>query len=452
MLVYRILKFLFRIAVSVFYREVYVQGRSLLPAQGPLIVAVNHPNTFMDPIVVALQLRQRSGFLANGGIFTNALLKWVFARLHLIPVYRPQDVKEGEKVDNTATFQKSHGYLLQGGTLMIFPEGSSVHEMKLRKLKTGTARIALETAAQKDFRSGLRISPVALTYSDPLFFGTRLSVVVSEPIAVDAYGDAYSADPMAAVQALTEHIRSSIQKNMVAAESKEHELLLKRIRKLYRDYLRDTSRKPLSKEDEFVMLQQIAAGIQYYEAEKPADYNRIQQRVNDYFNCLEQLELKEGLLAAGFTRYRKLLMFAGNLLLLVLFFPLCLLGLCTNYVPYKLPSIVEKSLGTDPEYRAGILMICGLIFFPLYYTLMCWLFIKFVSSHLLLLLLFIVALPVLGFFTLFYWRIVDSSAALFRYVSLSFNQQQLLHELSANRREILQELERAAAGLSASSK
>jgi glycerol-3-phosphate O-acyltransferase/dihydroxyacetone phosphate acyltransferase len=449
MLLYRILKFLLKIAVSVFYREVYVQGRSLLPDKGPLIVAVNHPNTFMDPIVVALQLVQRTGFLANGGIFANALLKWLFARLHLIPVYRPQDVKEGEKPDNTGTFQKSYDYLLNGGTLMIFPEGSSVHEMKLRKLKTGTARIALETAAQRGFQSRLKISPVSLTYSDPLFFGTKLSVVIDEPIEVDAFDSAYKADPVAAVQVLTEQMRVSIEKNMIAAESKEHELLLKRIRKLYRDYLQHAGGKQLSNSEEFTLLQQIADGIRYYETNRREDYERIQQQVNYYFDCLQQLELKEGLMAAEFSRRKKLLLFTGNLLMLVLMFPVYLLGLLTNYIPYKLPALVAKTLKTDPEYRAGILMFSGLIFFPLYYLLMGYSFAQYLTSDLLMILLFVLALPVLGFITLFYWRVVETTAALFRWVSLRFNKKQLLQELSMSRKQILEELERAAAALTA---
>ncbi|EMR03061.1 1-acyl-sn-glycerol-3-phosphate acyltransferase [Cesiribacter andamanensis] len=236
-MLYTLLKSLLRAAVWVFYKEIQVQGRELLPQKGPLLLAVNHPNTFMDPIVVALLLRQRTGFLANGGIFANAFLKWIFARLHLIPVYRPQDVKVGEPIDNSKTFQKSADYLLKGGTIMIFPEGSSVNEMKLRKLKTGTARIALETAARQHFTSGLLISPVSLTYSDPTRFHSRLYIGVGEPLAVDPYAAAYAADPVAAVQALTEQLRMRLQQNMLELDTREEELLHRRISRLYREQL-----------------------------------------------------------------------------------------------------------------------------------------------------------------------------------------------------------------------
>ena len=212
MLLYRTLRFVLRLSVWVFYKNVHVQGRELAPEKGPLIIAVNHPNTLMDPLLVAIQLRQRTGFLANAGIFANAFLKWAFARLHLIPVYRQQDVAPGQKADNASSFRKCYDYLLRGGSLMIFPEGSSVNEMKLRKLKTGTARIALETAAQKNFCSGLQILPVSLTYLDPIRFRSRLFVQIDHAIPVDAYAAAYRKDPADAVQALTEHIRELLEK------------------------------------------------------------------------------------------------------------------------------------------------------------------------------------------------------------------------------------------------
>lgn len=442
-MLYRALKGLLRIAVSIFYKEVHVQGRALLPGKGPLIVAVNHPNTLMDPLVVALQLKQRTGFLANAGIFANGLLKWIFSKLHLIPIYRQQDVKKGEAADNSASFRKCYEYLLKGGTIMIFPEGSSVNEMKLRKLKTGTARIALETAALSNFASGLQIAPVALNYTDPIRFHSRLYIRVDAPIAVDAYAEAYKADPVAAVQQLTEELTLRLEQNLIIAEQKEEETLLRRIRKLYKDQLEAEEGRPLKPQEEFILQQEIAKAIGRYQQLHPSDFHRLSGKLNDYFNKIEQANLKEGFFAVGYHPYKKLLFICMNLLLLLVLMPLYLIGLLTNYVPYILPSKIAAALGTDIEYRAGIMMLSGLVLFPLYYGLMIYLFYLFITASAITVVLFALSLPLLGFFTLYYWRIAQNTASLLRYLNLRMNKKELVEHLFVTRSDLVQELGKA---------
>lgn len=450
MLIYRTLRFVLRLSVWVFYKNVHVQGRELAPEKGPLIIAVNHPNTLMDPLLVALQLRQRTGFLANAGIFANAFLKWAFARLHLIPVYRQQDVAPGQKADNASSFRKCYDYLLGGGSLMIFPEGSSVNEMKLRKLKTGTARIALETAAQKNFCSGLLILPVSLTYLDPIRFRSRLFVQIDHAIPVDAYAAAYRKDPADAVQALTEHIHEVLEKNLVTASHKEQEVLLRRVKKVYQDHLLEKNRRRLSGEEEFSLLQQISAGMMFYQRYRQADYERIRQKITLYFDLLEKKSLKEGFFAAGFGRYKKTLFGLGNLAFLFLTSPLYVLGLLTNYLPYTLPSKIAKELGTDIEYRAGIMMLSGAFVFPIYYILINWAFHQGLNLGARITLAFSLSLPAQGFFVLYYWRVVSQSRSLLNYLRLKRkNQKQFLH-LSSLRWEIKHEFESAVSVLAAS--
>ena len=124
----------------------------------------------MDPLLVASLAEQRIGFVANAGLFTNRLLRPFLRYFHAIPIYRKKDVAPGEKRDNAEAFSKCHEYLATGGTFLIFPEGSSLYELNLREIKTGTARIALSYEASKGFAGGLRILPVALDYSDAIQF------------------------------------------------------------------------------------------------------------------------------------------------------------------------------------------------------------------------------------------------------------------------------------------
>jgi 1-acyl-sn-glycerol-3-phosphate acyltransferase len=54
LMLYAILKIIFKISLRIFFRKIEVRNQHLIPAQGPLLIAANHPNTFMDPIAQLL--------------------------------------------------------------------------------------------------------------------------------------------------------------------------------------------------------------------------------------------------------------------------------------------------------------------------------------------------------------------------------------------------------------
>jgi len=180
-MIYRGTRKIVKIALAIFFRKIVINGNHI-PENGPVILAANHPNTLMDPLIIAALTGRRIGFVANAGLFSSKIISRLFKFFHVIPIYRKKDVLPGEKPDNNASFAKCHEYLRNGGAFLIFPEGSSFHELRLREIKTGTARIALSFESQTDFQSGLKIIPIALDYSDALQFNSMVVVTVNEPI------------------------------------------------------------------------------------------------------------------------------------------------------------------------------------------------------------------------------------------------------------------------------
>ena len=65
--------------------------------------------------------------------------------------------------------------------MALFPEGHSHNEPRRLPLKTGAARIALETEARHG-PLGLKIVPVGLTYDEKGKFRSRVLVRVGDPI------------------------------------------------------------------------------------------------------------------------------------------------------------------------------------------------------------------------------------------------------------------------------
>ena len=83
--------------------------------------------------------------------------------------------------------------------MLLFPEGKSHNQPHQLPLKTGAARIALETEAKHGPR-GLQVVPVGLTYEAKDRFGSRVLVFVGDPIPVAPFAEAYRSHARTAVR------------------------------------------------------------------------------------------------------------------------------------------------------------------------------------------------------------------------------------------------------------
>ena len=124
-MLYRIFKALFYLTTKAYFRSIYVQGKELLPDEKtPVIFVANHPSSFMDSILLAVQINRPIHFLARGAVFKNKFARYVFDALHMIPIYKA-DLSPGQIHKNEQVFEKCHDYLGENKTILIFPEGSS---------------------------------------------------------------------------------------------------------------------------------------------------------------------------------------------------------------------------------------------------------------------------------------------------------------------------------------
>ena len=182
-----------RTTVRIFFRSIIIRNQESIPEKGPLLVLANHPSTFLDPIVIASLLDRKVFFLAKGELFKSKFAKWFFPKLRMIPVYRKQD-DPSQMSKNQDTFKKCFEHLEKGGAILMFPEGISITERKLRPIKTGAARIVLGAEANNDFSLNSSIVTIGLNYANPHRFNRDLFINIDNPIHVADYKKEYEAD------------------------------------------------------------------------------------------------------------------------------------------------------------------------------------------------------------------------------------------------------------------
>ncbi len=404
-MIYRFIRRIVKLSLPVYFKKIVFSGTEHIPETGPLIIAANHPNTFMDPMIMVAVLKQRIGFVANAGIFTNRFVSAIFRFFHVIPIFRKKDVAPGEKPDNKDSFHKCHEYLEGGGTFLIFPEGSSYYELNLREIKTGTARIALSFEMANDFKKDLMIIPVALNYSDSIQFRSVVVVTFHPPILVSEFKESYLRNESDGVKGLTERIREVLAESVPQTNGKEQEEFLINAHRFYSAYNEPEADLYLNPKRSMELRKQLSDAIQeiYASRDKEGLYSDIHGMISEYFEELKASNLSTGFFTHEFLRKNTFIVTFGYIMEFLLLLPFYLFGIITNYLPYILPSKIYEVSKLDIEYKTPLQMVSGLITFPLCYATEFWLFNRYVDSEFSSGLLFLIMLPITGYIAMYYW-------------------------------------------------
>lgn len=405
-MIYQFLKRSIKFAFFIFYRKKVVSGLENISSSGPLIIAVNHPNTLLDPLLIATQVKRKVGFLANASIFRNKIVSSIFNYFQVIPVYRKKDIKPGEIQDNSQNFRKCYEFFDNNGALLIFPEGTSVNELKLRDIKTGTARIALAYEADRGFPGTLNINTITLNYSDSLSFRSMVSVNVNPSFKVKEYQNLWEEDSLEAVKSFTKRIQKEMEGQITLTNDKNQEKAVLQVQKFYTEYIDPSISRYTDPTRSFEFRRKLAESVRDLQNTDPLLYHNLETQFDNFFNKLDDLKITPGFVRSSFLEKNKSIVLMAYIFQLALLFPFYIIGLITNYIPYKVPLWIFKALKPDIEYRASIHMISGMIVFPLFYLVNIILFHKYISSEFVWSILFLFSLPFLGFIVLFYWKII----------------------------------------------
>jgi len=179
-LLYRILKIIARLALPFFCRKIVINRASLLKIKGPVLLAANHPNSFLDSIILDTLFQQPLWSLARGDVFKKSFLTALQA-LKILPVYRTSEGVENLS-ENYKTFEACVTILKNNGIITIFSEGKCVNEWHLRPLKKGTARLAIKAWEEN---INLKVLPVSINYSSFSRFGKNVFINFGDFIEAD---------------------------------------------------------------------------------------------------------------------------------------------------------------------------------------------------------------------------------------------------------------------------
>ena len=171
-MLYSLVKIPAKLALWIYARNVAINKKEILQSNGPLLIACNHPNSFLDAIIIATIFKRPVYSLARGDAFGNAFYARLLRSLKMFPVYRVSEGVENLE-QNYKTFEDCKNIFKQNGIVLIFSEGRCINEWHLRPLKKGTARLAISS-----WQDGipLKVLPTGLNYNSFTSFGKNLQL------------------------------------------------------------------------------------------------------------------------------------------------------------------------------------------------------------------------------------------------------------------------------------
>lgn len=434
-MLYTVLKATIKIGIKVFFKNIQIRGLENLPLDRPVLIACNHPNAFMDALVVSVFVKKPFHYLARGDAFKTSFMSWFLSQLKLIPIYRVQEgVDQLQK--NEETFDKCYKLLQNKGIVMVFPEGICVQERRLRKLKKGMAKIAFGAQEFSDYNLDLCIVPVGINYTTPSKSGGDVYINIAPPIEVSEYTREYKKDKAKTINQLTSDVELEMAKLIVIIENESDDLLAEQIETLYKEKLiSEFEIKKADPELDFTITQKIAQGINYFHKYKFDQYKIIKDKVHNYFNELKQPGIKDQFLRPEIINRNLLSILLPKIILLLLSFPLHVIGLITNYIPYKFPYLLTKKIVKSIEFFSSVNIALGTFIFIFYYLFQVTLFTNLFKDYTLTIIFLLVA-PLSGFFSLNYLKLYKEVKAIVQ-IKNNLNKAKKQEEL---RTEIINEI------------
>ena len=429
------------LAIKLFFNQISIQNKQIVPNTSPIIFVANHPNFFMDPLIIGSYCPRQLYFFAKSTLFNSPLKKRILTRLNLVPVYRKTDDKENMG-GNVNSFNKGYKILENNGAFLIFPEGISVGKRVLEKIKTGAARIGLEAELKNDFALNIVIIPIGLSYSDQVRFRSNIMIRFGSPIELSKFEKEYKTNEVKTVKKVTLIIEKSLNNLTNYYQTDQIEDIVQGLELIYKmELMTELGMEVDNKNDDFIISKILTDAVQWYKDNEPALIIEFREKLNEYIDLLKQLDIRDEFLdpvrqeKRGWGKTK-------TILFLVIGSPLFIWGIITNYIPYILPRVLVEITNKDQSEEASWKLIYGFIFFVFYYAVSIT-FIWKLTQNIFLTILFASSLIPSGDFALYYSKNINKYKQHVKFLSIFYKKRTLIFEIIQRRIELLQFIEKS---------
>jgi 1-acyl-sn-glycerol-3-phosphate acyltransferase len=379
-----------------FFSRIEVEGRGNVPDSGPVLLVPNHTNALVDGLMVGCCLDRPITMTVKSKLAGNPVLALMMRAANVITFQRRQDIdREDDMKTNEKSFSLIRKILERGGAVCVFPEGKSHSDPRIRKFKTGAARIALAYRDDNPTAEPLLIVPVGLYFQDKGAFRSNAWIGFGKPVPIEEWKLEH---PGAGAADLTGMLENRVREITLNFDQRAQFNLFLRAAELLAtqgEAPAELGLRPSPRLSEQLRL--VRSLQQGFERLMTVDADRLPKlegRVRRFAMGLARrgVALHEVFLPMNSGRAAFFLL--RELELMILGLPLALWGLLTHLLPLILVRWIAGKLTHDEDQRATNVIFAGVLVFPLFYVLQLALAALFLTSGWLL--VYLVSVPYCG--------------------------------------------------------
>jgi 1-acyl-sn-glycerol-3-phosphate acyltransferase len=188
-IIHPIIKLMIRTTASLYFEKVNIKGLENIPQEGPVILACNHPNSFLDALIITVYYKRPIFYIARGDAFKRPFGKKMLSFLNNVPIFRKEEGMKDNLSKNEETFSYCMDVLKEGDTILLFSEGLCENEWYLRPLRKGTGRLVYDAWNDPEIGGTLKVIPVTTNYSGWHGSGNSTFVELLKPIEKKSFTD-----------------------------------------------------------------------------------------------------------------------------------------------------------------------------------------------------------------------------------------------------------------------
>ncbi len=422
----KLTQMLAKVLVEIFYARIQVHGGERLKLEGAAIVVANHPNSFLDPLLITAAHPARLTYWSSAKGSRKPIISSILERMSATNPSRTTEVPD-EDPSRQKAIKWGIRELEQSAHLLIFPEGSSEIGLSLKPLKYGAARLGLAAAQAMEWRETIPIIPMAIDFEEPKFIRGNVTIRFGETHWPEHYRERFESDPDGAVRELTDRLTDHFAVSLPHLDGEQRELLAQKVRNLYGE----SAAHILGVTGEEQIQARIRESIDQYHRMDPDTILLFSRRMEAYASGVERLATPENHPPIPFGHlWRQLTQI----------FSFASYGLFLNWPPYRLTARLVEWFTDVPVWRAAVKLSFGLLVFTTYYGILGFLVHRLLGPFFAALLL--LSLPLSGLLAL---GSLDRFAFRFRQLKTlwqAFWTQDTNHDIESMKLSLIQDLER----------
>ncbi|MFV1956205.1 MAG: lysophospholipid acyltransferase family protein [bacterium] len=441
-MIYRVLRFLFHLALRVFFKRMEVEGLENIPRTGPVLFLPNHPNALVDALVVLKNVPRPVSLTARSTLGDHhPVMDYLMRKANVIRFHRKQDRELGaDRSRNIKALAECMRRLKNGEAIIIFPEGQSHSDPGIRPFRWGAARLALDYTQAENVTVPLNIVPVGLYFPYKARFRSDVWVCFGKPVNVQEW---VKANSTGGVVELIKEIEDRVRDLTLNFEKKVDSILLTWVARVL--VIGGLASDPIWKKKKTVaghvaLVKTIKDGYDKLKDIRPREVEDLKLKVAKYRSELSELGIAPGEVFIRMSTWHAAAFIFRETGFLLVGLPMAVWGFVNHFIPYQLVRLFALTFAREKDQVASNVVFPGVVVFPLFYIIQIaagWFFLPAVWAG-----LYTASLPLSAYFILLYRDRAGGILRRRRAFWMFMNHPELQERLISKGRSIIEDLRR----------